>query len=246
MKKYTYTVSFTALLMLFSLVGRGQDTPGITALPLSYTSVCPGSLITVPFTSTGTGTSKFIVQFLDGKNTIEVSTHVELGFDYWLRVSQIIARVPVEIPINQTYKVRISMVGSPIISSVSPTSITVKNGSKPVVPTCDSIQYGCQFAPPTQPSTITSSLSVRGLTPSSEVFLYDDNGLNTRWTPSRYIDNMGNKSPYASFSAENVNGNPYTKNFYFTQSVNGCESDKASTKLKILPVNGNEIGRAHV
>ncbi len=153
----------------------------------------------------------------------------------------IIARLPVDIPTNQLYQVRISVAGSPMISAVSPTKVSIKTGPKPIVPTCDSIQYGCQFAEPTQPSTITSSLSVRGLISNSEIYLYDDNGLNTRWTPSRYIDNMGNKSPYASFSAENVNGNPYTKNFYFTQSVDGCESDKVPTKLKILPINRNGV-----
>lgn len=110
--------------------------------------------------------------------------------------------------------------------------ITVETIAKPTTPLGDPIQYDCQYRPGSaNANTYTpySTIYLSGLIAGSDVNFYDATGAKVNFIFDGYSDING---PYKGFrSPAYVNASPKVVDYYATQTVNGCESDKKHIQL---------------
>jgi hypothetical protein len=225
--------SFLLLFLTFALPAQAQTTPGITTLPLEVTAVCPGSVIAVPFQYTGR-IGKLELQVSDGQGYIALEVIPKLYY-YPYYVYGII---PNDLPKNKAYQVRVVSIDPDITGSISPSEFIIKEGIIPPKPQADSLTVECMR---TSAVGYRTYLSVKIL-PGAKLLAYrqysdglkiveDDNsrfGISPEWKTLEVF-----KSGYSVWTYQYPVSEGY---YYFSQTVDGCESEKARTIFRELYV----------
>ncbi len=240
--------SLGTVLLLFALVsgysGYGQTAVvGITTLPLAFSTACPGSAISVPYTSTGVSPNiaqPFVVQVSDGGVYADLQTYT-LSY-----TNTFVAKLPADLPVGKTYQVRLANPALGIIGTVSPTLVTIKNGPKPAPPIASELALFCRN-PSANGMSIGASISIQTV-PGSLLTGY---GANNRYaTPDNAFSYPG--TTYRSirvYAGEGYSGpfiTPISEGtYYFTQTVNGCESEPTKTVYRVLDYMGAPIVANH-
>ena len=228
MKHHYFLLLFLAC--LFSRTGQAQTTASITTLPLEVSSVCPGSVIKVPFLYTGM-IGKVAVQISDGNSFTTIYTEPKT-YNYESRNPvSVYARSPDTVRTGKIYQVRVVSVDSSIVGRISPTLLQIRSGSKPPKPIVDSLQTTCVRI---TVNDYASNIYFKIL-PGVEPYVYGEKQdfptLFTLYTSaySQYIQ------LYKEYYRTDPCNNPSREvSLYFTQSLNGCESEKAKTIYREL------------
>ncbi|TAE28847.1 MAG: T9SS C-terminal target domain-containing protein [Cytophagales bacterium] len=217
--------------LLLTRTTLAQTTPGITTLPLEVSAVCPGSVIAVPFSYTGK-VGKVVVQLSSGDSFTTINTETKtLSTDNQYPVS-VHARIPDSIETTQIYQVRVVGENSSVISQASPTRLMVRGGAKPPKPVVDSLVRVCSRS---SANDYMVSLYA-GLVPNAAISVYiDENGPDFPTGNYRigysFDKTKGYIEVYKGFQTYPCN--LHQRDFYFTQTVDGCESDKAKMVYQV-------------
>ena len=140
---------FYLFVFLSSLSGFAQTQSTITTQPLAVASICPGSLLDVPCTWTGTysGNNVFTVQLSNGSEYVNVTTG-NLNFSNTTGRYFVTATIPANTAAGTTYRVRVTASNPAVIGSPSNTQFAVK--IKPGMPTVTPLDVMCQGTTATQ------------------------------------------------------------------------------------------------
>ena len=222
------------LLSFFSAISvtlHAQNT--ITTQAISISSICPGLPIYVPFTVQGTyaATNVFTVQLSNGGDYVNLATVGSVNLDGKSGIYTIPVSIPASTAAGTTYSIRVTSSSPAVIGTPSPTRLTIK--AKPVTPTVEAIQLDCQRRIANDPF---SYINFKKLA-TSTARIYDQNqnlvqeGASVNSDPTSAYFAL-TKPVYA---VDNGYVYPVSETpYYLSQVVDGCESDKASTTLRIL------------
>lgn len=215
-----------SLLVFIYHCGYAQEV--LDTQPLPVTSVCAGASIDITAFRTFGSNSLSVELSADGLIYNEIpSSLVSASGRYEVTYRAVI---PATTPIGTTYRIRVISKNPPITGNPSPTILTVK--ARPAPPTVDSLVLDCQRVLPSGDLiSIISTTVVSG----ADAMLYNENQVFVR--PS---DRANDAEHQAFFIPKPYLGNtnysyPVKETVYYVaQSVNGCESEKVKTKLRIL------------
>lgn len=206
--------------------GYGQTAPvGITTLPLPFSTACPGSAITVPYTSTGINSTSvnpypFTVQLSVGGSYIDIQTYQTITYS-----NVLVARLPTDLPTGQTYQVRVVSLSSSTLGTPSPSLLTIKNSPKPSAPLAGSLVLAC-MNPSANGMSIGSSIGLNTLSGSLLLAYTKDNFV---YANDRIWDYGSGSRSFQVFPSGTNYGLYLEATYYFTQTINGCESDTTKT-----------------
>ena len=216
----------------------------ITGQQLAVTSICPGSLLDVPFTvsgALGVGNA-FKVQLSNGGDYVDVLTS-GASFNSATGRYSVQATIPVTVAAGTTYRVRVLASNPAIIGSPS-NQFAVK--IKPGVPVVQPLVVLCQAFTAMQRAN-PIGLNVNTL-PNATAFLYTDAsqnsdiGNNTNFYPTqRGSTSTSFYVQYGSFGYSSTQVYPVSeRQFFAAQSVDGCQSDRVTMVVRTLywPLNG--------
>ncbi|ARK13408.1 T9SS type A sorting domain-containing protein [Fibrella sp. ES10-3-2-2] len=172
MKSFIRSFSVAFLLLTTYLHGLAQAT--ISTQPLPSPSVCPGTLLDVPFTSTGTFTAgnTFSIRFTKGSESFTLLTTGLLGNP---TIGQYTASVKLPSPLAAgTYQIRVVSSSPATVGSISPSALVVKTQptSAPLLAAQSIGNYTSRFTS-CQNDTPFSLSSIVGEVPDNYRVLYD-------------------------------------------------------------------------
>ncbi|WP_461092036.1 T9SS type A sorting domain-containing protein [Spirosoma gilvum] len=231
--------------IIVCLCYRLQAQTVLETKPLSISSSCPGSVINVPFTLpylTFTANTTVTVQLANGDEFFDIPTG---PLKY---INAINATVPMSLTPDVAYSVRVTTKNPDYVCTPSPTKLIVKgNEAKPPLPSVDSLTVDCMSTNQSSMAGLYSDLFFR-LTPGATPRLYytkqrDDyqdyaefpfaipqlDGHYVRDTLHGYF--QLNKTSYTSPTYVYP---VYERTYYISQRIDGCESELAATKLRII------------
>ncbi|RYF73190.1 MAG: T9SS C-terminal target domain-containing protein, partial [Cytophagaceae bacterium] len=222
---------FTLILSLCGIYLYAQNT--ITTQPLNINSICPGSLLDVPFTISGTylAGNAFTVQLSNGSEYANVTTSGATYNSVNGRYT-VSATIPATVAAGTTYRVRVVASNPAVIGTPSSTQFSVK--TKPSAPAVTPLQVLCQGATANQ-LAVNTSIDVQ-TTSGATAKLYSANGATANYA---FNNVSGNRTSftwllrdlgYSSTYRYPVNETTY----YATQTIDGCESDKIPTTVRVL------------
>jgi hypothetical protein len=203
----------------------------LTTQALSISPLCPGSTIDIPFTRTGTynASNTFIVQLSDGSDYKNIETGA-VSFNSSSNMYTATAKIPISTPAGTTYSLRITATNPAVIGTPSPTKLTIK--TKPVVPTVDALILTCEQRTANDAFTQVDVKILSGAKAklyNANLSLYSDQMFSSGSPTSIYFQITKGLIP--------DNGFQYPINeatYYVTQTVDGCESDKVATVVRML------------
>lgn len=247
MNRQIFFPGLVYLLTLVSPLAKGQSM--LITQPLTITATCPGSSFTVPFSSSleGLGYSTntvFIVQLSDGGDYKDIPSQGPF-LTYGIHIT---ATIPSDIAPDRFYSVRIKATNPDVTGIPSSTRLFIRGKeAKPPVPLVNSLTVDCMS---------TNQSSMAGL------YSYLDFKIAAGATPRLHYNDQWNQfSDYAEFPyvMKQSNGDyaPDKQRGYFqlnkasltsptyvypvhehtysiTQYIDGCESEPAAAKLRII------------
>lgn len=226
---------FSLIVLLQLCVGAAFAQNTITTQALAIASICPGSTVDVPFTASGTYLSgnAFTVQLSNGSEYINIPTG-GASFNSSTGRYTVTATIPASTAAGTTYRVRVTASNPAVVGSPSSTqfSVKIKPGMpkvEPVVRICQAVSAMQQANPFGVSFTVTAGASAS--------FYTSEGNTAGGYYPTTRVGDV------VTFNLQTGSHNrpPNTPNFaviersyYATQTVDGCESDKAQTKVQTL------------
>ncbi|GGC05648.1 Ig-like domain-containing protein [Dyadobacter sediminis] len=191
---------FTCIAILSAVVSSIAQT--ITTGAVSPATICAGSDISVPFTTTGTfaAGTVFIVQLSDAKGVFP-ATPVELGTG---TKSPLNADIPATASAGTAYKVRVITKSPAVTGNASP---ELKINAQPAKPVSDTEIIYCQ----NEKALVLNAIGASGAT--------------FKWYTSATSSSPLSAAPVPETDAAG------TESYYVAQSVNGCESARTEVKV---------------
>ncbi len=214
MVKHLQRLILPALLSIICSTLWAQNT--ISTQAISTPSLCPGSLLTVPFTQTGTYSTSnaYVVQLSNGGDYSNLITG-GVSFNSGTGVYTVSATIPSATPAGTTYSVRVTATNPAVIGTPSTTKLTIKTKPAPLIAPVEVTD--CQKADGS--NNVETFISVTAVSPNTVTKLYFSNG-------DLYLTSSGERG----FVVAKGNAT-----YYLTQTVDGCESDKRAVKVTIKP-----------
>jgi hypothetical protein len=203
---------FFALLGVFGLFyGQHTYAQTLTTQPLPVTAVCSGSTMVVSFSLTGavSATNVFTAQLANGEGSYANLTSTTATPSSTTGLFSLTATIPTSTTAGSTYRIRVVGSTTALVGTPSPTTLTVR--ATPTIPVTQSIAL-CQRA---NSLTLTAT------------------GQNLLWYSSATGMASTTLAPVLSTSA--VGSSVY----YVSQTVNGCESARASLSAVVTATPGS-------
>jgi hypothetical protein len=166
-------------------------------------SVCAGSTISVPFTTTGTVGTDFKVQLSDASGAFTAPVEIGSG-----AASPITATIASSTAAGKGYKVRVVTTALAIIGSASTAFII---NEKPAAPTGSDFYRLCVGGTPVQLTATGQNL---------KWYAYDGQGGVNPLSAAPTINPTGSSAPVSP-------------SYYVTQTINGCEGSKLDISVAV-------------
>ncbi|WP_170061085.1 T9SS type A sorting domain-containing protein [Spirosoma aerolatum] len=248
---YRILWSIWAGLILTFRVGVGvyAQTLQLATKPLSVTSTCPGSILTIPFSITGSYTSNtvFTIQMSDGGEYKDVSVGIQYGYqgtyDRAINIT-----IPADLSANTAYSIRIKATNPDVIGSPSQNKLFLKGvESRPPLPLVDSLTVDCMSTNQSSMAGLYSDLSFRlvpGATPRlyytkqrDDYQEYAEFPYQTQLPTGEYVRDK--QHGYFQLTKTGATSTTYVypvseRTYYISQLIDGCESELAPSKLRII------------
>ncbi len=243
-------------MMVLSTTLLAQTT--LSTRPLSVTAACPGTTVAVSFSLTGSisTSATYTVQLSDGGDYRDIPTKPRLvNYESIVR-----ATIPTDLPTDRTYSVRVRATSPDILGSPSPTKLVIKGKRLiPAPPSVDSLILTCDgFSTKDYDRFVTVNLRLAtGATPrlyrdetSDDFSEYAEYPQCTNSVPdSVACKTMATMYVYKAYYYVEKYVYPLDEKIYYvSELVDGCESERVPTKVRILwrpsigptPVNQNK------
>jgi hypothetical protein len=222
---------FILLVLFFSTLPslQAQFAPIVPDKP-----VCINASVEISHSAQGSANDGLVIQLSNGGDYVSVPTVFVSSVSRAFNTSFLTtyrATIPATIAAGQ-YTVR--FISGSVIGTPSTGKLTVR--AKPSPPLGDSPQYDCQYrSGSANANTYTpySTIYLKGLIPNSVITFYSSAGDKIDFTPGGIIN--PNSAIRDFKSPAYVNASPKTVDYYVTQSVDGCESDKQLIQLIVKP-----------
>lgn len=209
-----FTYCFGIVLSIFNLVLLSSSfSQSITTGALSTSSICAGTTISVPYSTSGSFgvTNQFSVQLSDAAGTFAATSAIIGGpVTSTALAGSISATIPASAAAGSGYRVRITASAPATVGSLSPTILTIT--AIPAAPQVAAIEF-CQNTPP---PSLTASVTATA-------------GAILKWYPSNTSGTGTTIAPTPSTAVANTNV------YYVSQTVNGCESPRAALFVTVKP-----------
>ena len=220
--------------------------------PLSFTSTCRGSTLSIPFRipfGSYTTNTVFTVQVSDGGEFTDIPTGKTLMADgTTVDERKISATIPLALTSGVPYAVRIKSSNPDYVGTPSITKLVI-NGkeSRPPEPRVDSLNVECMSTNQSSMSGIYADIRfklVAGATPrlyydstKSSFSEYAEFPYQTKLPTGEYVRDL--QSGYFQINKTGATSPTYVypvreNTYYVSQIIDGCESELVASKLRII------------